>query len=150
MSQTLHQAVLTTAAPAEKIKGDFTSHQGHHLTLEYNGGQFSFRIGYRDKQRLFFFEPDTPQKTLFRNEYGLTVGQLTETKENSGGLRVDGKRYGYKIDSDKHQLLLCDPRSGQVLLSCNFGASLPAGDVDARLQRRLAHCLLFSFAWMRE
>lgn len=143
------QALTQPAQPeaAQKIKCNCRSHQGQNLYIEYNGLQEAFRIRSGAAQRLFFFESESFQKTLFRNEYGVVLGQLVATKNNNGWVRLDGKRHRFRVDGAAGTLALYQSRAGTPALSCTLPSELPAQQLNPQHALYFVQCLVFAFAW---
>ncbi len=78
-------------------------------------------------KRMFSFEKRgflTPRKVI-RNEYGIKLGKVEETKPGTGKgmVEIDGKKYTYIFNQDNTgELVLYDELMKKNLLSCNFKA----------------------------
>ena len=78
-------------------------------------------------KRMFSFEKKgflTPRKVI-RNEYGIKLGKVEETKPGTGKgiVELDGKKYTYIFNQDNTgELVLYDELMKKNLLSCNFKA----------------------------
>ena len=76
-------------------------------------------------KRMFSFEKKgflTPRKVI-RNEYGIKLGKVEETKPGTGKgiVELDGKKYTYIFNQDNTgELVLYDELMKKNLLSCNF------------------------------
>jgi hypothetical protein len=132
---------------ARKLKSELLSDQGHRLFIEYNGDQGAFRVRAAAAQRLFFFEHESFQKTLFRNEYGLLLGQLAAAKPNSGLVRLDAKKFHFAINTELTQITLYQGTSTNPLLTCALDATADLQHLDSQHRFYFMQCLVFAFAW---
>jgi hypothetical protein len=143
-SEYYNTAPLQVAHP--KIKAVFTGSTGPSLQLDYNGTHASFRIQVNNSRRLFFFEQDVFQKVQFKNEYGITIGQMLFSKPNSGIIKIDGKRYRFALSRANDNLTIFDlPAEGT-----SFTVAVTehqTTELDPQHKERFVHCLVFAFAW---
>jgi hypothetical protein len=138
------------AAPRQvahpKIKAVFAGSTGPSLQVDYNGAHASFRIQVNNNRRLFFFEQDAFQKVQFKNEYGVTIGQMLFSKPDSGIIKIDGKRYRFALSRANDNLTIFDmPAEGT-----SFTVAVTdhqTGELDRQHKERFVHCLVFAFAW---
>ena len=78
-------------------------------------------------KRMFSFEKKgflTPRKVI-RNEYGIKLGKVEETKPGTGKgiVELDGKRYSFVFnENNSGDLILYDELKKKNMLSCNFKA----------------------------
>ncbi len=78
-------------------------------------------------KRMFSFEKKgflTPRKVI-RNEYGIKLGKVEETRPGTGKgiVELNGKKYTYIFNQDNTgDLVLYDELMKKNLLSCNFKA----------------------------
>jgi hypothetical protein len=135
----------TTPVLLQKHKAALYDDQGRLLELEYNGVQQAFRIRLQAVQRLFFFEAAL-QKTVFRNEYGVLMGQVVLAKAGAGAVRIDGKQYRFSLSGDGLKLSLLHTQSGNPISTYTLPEEAFHG-LDAVHKQHLVHCLIFSFAW---
>jgi hypothetical protein len=139
---------LMKETTAQKLKSELLADQGHRLFIEYNGDQQAFRVRSAAAQRLFFFEHEVFQKVLFRNEYGLQLGQLVSTKPNMGWVRMDAKKYRYTVDTETAQVALYQGTSKNPLLTCAVNAEVLLQQLDNQHRLHFLHCMVFAFAWV--
>jgi hypothetical protein len=140
------------AAPRQvahaKIKAVFAGSTGPSLQLDYNGAHASFRIQVNNSRRLFFFEQDVFQKVLFKNEYGVVIGQLFFSKPDSGIIKIDGKRYRFALPRANDNLTIFDlPVAGTSFTVAVTDQLLVEAELDAQHKRNVVYCLVFAFAW---
>jgi len=78
-------------------------------------------------KRMFSFEKRgflNPRKVI-RNEYGIKLGKVEETKPGTGKgiVELDGKKYAFVFNQENTgELVLYDETMKKNLLSCNFNA----------------------------
>lgn len=76
-------------------------------------------------KRMFSFEKKgfiNPRKVI-RNEYGIKLGKVEETRPGTGKgtIELDGKKYAYVFNQDNNgEMVLYDESMKKNLLSCNF------------------------------
>ena len=93
--------------------------------VSFNNNSHIARIVSNLGKRLFFFEKRgifTP-KAVFRNEYGIKMGQLELEKPGAqkGYLELDGKRFCYIFnENNSGELEVYDEEMKEKLLNCNF------------------------------
>lgn len=131
----------------QKLKAVFPGPNNDALYIDYNGVQQSFRVQLHAAQRLFFFDSELFQKAIFRNEYGVIIGQLVAVKAGSGWLHLDNVRYLYVLSKDNTKLSLTHPQTKTELLTCTAPDALLTLKLDATNRRNLLYCYLFALAW---
>ena len=139
---------FVTNAQGQNCKTAFRNQQNDALYLNFNGLTHSFRVQYRDVQRLFFFNTSFLQKTVFRNEYGIITGMVIPDKIFIGSVHIDEKRLQFEISGEAIKLSLINPQTKVTLLQCELNDELFSGDLDERNRHDLIHCIIFSFAWI--
>jgi hypothetical protein len=76
-------------------------------------------------KRLFFFEKKgllTPA-AVFKNEYGIKMGKVEQTKPGKGVIEMEGKKYSFIYDENNSgELLIYDEVTQKNLLTCSFNA----------------------------
>lgn len=93
--------------------------------LKYNPLHRSARLSCRNFQRLFFLDSAgaLTHKTIFRNEYGMEVGSLSNDKWSSheGSIRIDTQKYHYRLpDSATGNWAIYDTDPRSPLVCCGF------------------------------
>lgn len=141
---TLYSTTPATAAQRQKLKATFSDNQNHTLQIDYNGPERLFRIRFGATQRLFFFD-ELFQKLIFRNEYGVVIGQVSAAQAG-GWVHIDKKRYRFSYSGNDSTLSLTRPEM-EVALSSNVSNDVLSENLDARHKQNLIHCLAFAFAW---
>jgi hypothetical protein len=131
---------------APKVRSVFTGSAGPSLQLDYNGIHASFRIQVNNTRRLFFFEQDVLQKVLFKNEYGVAIGQLVFTRPNSGVIKLDDKRYRFLLSRNNSQLTLPDLPAGEAPFTLSLAHAQEA-ELDGSHKKALVCCLVFAFTY---
>ena len=103
------------------------------VVIKYNPRHQSARITSGSHHRLFFLESagSLSGKTVFKNEYGMEVGNLVHDKfhPGDGSIMIDSKKYQYHLQNtplaelviysnDRHQAVAnCDIQSNNGLSS---------------------------------
>lgn len=98
------------------------------MILKYNPLHKSARITSANNHRLFFLESTGAfgDRTIFRNEYGMEVGNLVfdKLRNKEGSIIMDEKKYHYQINNWELLVYKTDP--GQPLISCTINTPAPA------------------------
>ena len=95
------------------------------LTLKYNPLHHSARITSGTSHRLFYFESagSLSGKTIFKNEYGMEIGNLVHDKYHPevGSLVIDSKKYQYQLqNNDFSKLVIFEKGSNTALAKCDL------------------------------
>ncbi|MEO5888620.1 MAG: hypothetical protein ABIQ31_00145 [Ferruginibacter sp.] len=95
------------------------------LVIKYNPRHQSARITSGNHHRLFFFESagSLSGKTIFRNEYGMEIGNLVHDKFHSeeGSLVIDAKKYQYQLHKDTaSELVIYENGLQKPVASCSI------------------------------
>jgi hypothetical protein len=83
------------------------------------------RIASNLGKRLFFFEKKgllTPA-AVFKNEYGIKMGKMEQTKPGKGLIEMEGKKYSFVYnENNSGELMIYDEATQKSLLTCSFNA----------------------------
>ncbi len=135
--------------------------QEYHLTadgstraiVKYNPSQRSARVTIGDRHRLFFIESAgaLSGKYIFKNEYGLEVGMMSNDKwGKEGSVIIESKKYIYKINNNPlAELTIYDAASLKQLVSCGLTTGINGTSLSLSQQTNNAdsNYLLFSLCW---
>ena len=83
------------------------------------------RIVSKLGKRMFSFEKKgfLTQAKVIRDEYGIKLGRVEETRPGKGLVELNGKKYFYVYDRDNSgELVLYDELMQKNLLTCSFNA----------------------------
>lgn len=123
--------------------------------MKYNPLHRSARLSCGHLRRLFYIEStgSITGKYIFKNEYGMEIGNMTHDKwfGKDGSVTVESTKYAYTIQHiPKVELTVFNGTSQQQLLSCGFTtdnnpasgslASSPTADIHI-------NCLLLGLCW---
>jgi hypothetical protein len=145
-TSTSHSTAPLLVAPLPKVRSVFTGSTGPSLQFDYNGALASFRIQVNNSRRLFFFEQDVFQKVQFKNEYGVTIGQLAFTRPSSGVVKMDEKRYRFHLTQNNSQLILPDLPVGEAPFTLAL-TDAQLAELDAAHKKIYMCCLVFAFVF---
>ena len=121
------------------------------MSLKYNPRHKSARITSADNHRLFFLESTGAfgDKTIFRNEYGMEIGNLVYDKLRSkeGSILIDEKKYHYEINGE--ELMIYKTNHRQPLINCNIQSSsaFDTNILSPVLSRIDTNCLVIGLCW---
>lgn len=95
------------------------------VIIKYNPRHQSARITSGNHHRLFFFESagSLSGKTIFRNEYGMEIGNLVHDKfhPKDGTVMIDSKKYQYQLQNKlSDELVIYDNDHHAQLASCSI------------------------------
>jgi len=135
--------------------------QEYHLTdngdtrvvVKYNPVQQSARVTVGDMHRLFFIEHtgSFTGKYLFKNEYGMEVGWMSNDKRgNEGSITIESQQYIFKIDNNPPATLtIYDSSKQQALAGCGLATNISGTSLSLAAQHTHAgtHYLLLSLCW---
>jgi len=135
--------------------------QEYHLTeqenikavVKYNPAHRSARITIGDKHRLFFIESagSLTGKYIFKNEYGLTVGMMSNDKwGKEGTVSIETKKFIYKINnSPLAELTIYDGATNKALVSCGLATGINGTSLSLAQQTNNAdsNYLLLGLCW---
>lgn len=132
----------------QKVKSGFRGNHGHVLHVHYNGLQQCFRLQFESMHRLFFFETELFDRTVFKNEYGLILGKLRAQDINSGWLQIDTVKYDFVIKGEDPRLILHYPDAAAPIVTFDINDELIMENLESADQKNLLRCLVFAFAWI--
>ena len=121
------------------------------MVLKYNPLHKSARITSDNNHRLFFLESVGPfgDRTIFRNEYGMEVGNLVfdKLRNKKGSIIMDEKKYHYQINNGELLVYKTDP--GQPLISCTIdGPPNPGTNLfSSSLSTIDTSCVIVGLCW---
>jgi len=135
--------------------------QEYHLTeqdstkavVKYNPAHRSARISIGDKHRLFFIESagSLTGKYIFKNEYGLTVGMMSNDKwGKEGTVTIEAKKFIYKISNHSlPELTIYDSTTNRALVSCGLATGINGTSLSLAQQTNNAdsNYLLLGLCW---
>ncbi|MEN9570164.1 MAG: hypothetical protein RL172_1395 [Bacteroidota bacterium] len=91
------------------------------VTVKFNALRQSARVICKNQQRLFFIESAgaLSGRYIFKNEYGIEIGQLTNNKANGydGEVIINQKKYCFKQDTGG-SLAIFDNGGLKPLVTC--------------------------------
>jgi membrane-associated HD superfamily phosphohydrolase len=122
------------------------------VIVKYNPIQRSARITAGNKHRLFFIESagSLSGKYIFKNEYGIEVGALSNNKwDKEGTVIIETKKFIYKTDNDPLAALTIYDSSNKPLVSCGLAAGIYGTPLSLSSQHNNACCnyLLLGLCW---
>lgn len=123
------------------------------VIVKYNPSQRSARVTIGDKHRLFFIESAgaLSGKYIFKNEYGLDVGMMSNDKwGKEGSVIIESKKYIYKINNNPlAELTIYDAASNKPLVSCGLTTGINGTSLSLSQQTNNANSnyLLLSLCW---
>jgi hypothetical protein len=120
------------------------------VVIKYNPLHQSARITCGNHHRLFFFESagSLSGKTIFKNEYGMEIGNLVHDKfhPKDGSVVIDSKKYLYHLESNPQQeLVIYEGNLQNALANCSIPSKINlqqqnAGTIDN-------NCYLLGLCW---
>ena len=126
-------------------------HNDCKVIIKYNPRHQSARITSGNHHRLFYLESagSLSGKTIFRNEYGMEIGNLVHDKfhPKDGTVVIDSKKYQYHLVNNlANELVIYDKDHHAQLASCstqsNSGNPLPNSS-----QTIVNNCYLLGICW---
>jgi hypothetical protein len=95
------------------------------VVIKYNPRHQSARITSGDHHGLFFFESagSLSGKTIFKNEYGMEIGNLVHDKfhPKEGSLMIDTKKYLYQLHSNPvPEMIIYENNLQKKVASCSL------------------------------
>jgi hypothetical protein len=95
------------------------------VVIKYNPRHQSARITSGNHYRLFFFESagSLSGKTIFKNEYGMEIGNLVHDKfhPREGSLVIDTKKYQYQIHGNPSpEMVIYENGLQKRVVSCSI------------------------------
>ncbi len=135
--------------------------QEYHLTeqesikaiVKYNPAHRSARITIGDRHRLFFIESagSLTGKYIFKNEYGLEVGTMSNDKwGKEGSIIIESKKFTYKINNNPlAELTIYDGNTQKPLVSCGLATGINGTSLSLSQQTNNAdnNYLLLGLCW---
>ncbi len=122
--------------------------------IKYNPRHQSARLSTGNYHRLFFLESagSLNGKTIFKNEYGMEIGNLVHDKlhPKEGSILIDAKRYHYKIqNSSAPELIIFENNPNQPIASCGLpvNSSTAQNTFSANTQVIDNNCFLLGLCW---
>ncbi len=122
--------------------------------IKYNPRHQSARLSTGNYHRLFFLESagSLSGKTIFRNEYGMEIGNLVHDKfhPKEGSVLIDAKRYHYQIqNSSASELIIFENDPNQPIASCGLPANNNStqNPFSANTQIIDNNCFLLGLCW---
>jgi hypothetical protein len=146
----------------EVISNDRSSLQEYRLIddneckviIKYNPLHRSARITAGNHHRLFFFESagSLSGKIVFKNEYGMEVGNLVHDKfhPEEGSIIIDAEKYRYDLHSSPvPELTIYDSNSQQPIVNCGIQAERQylQSTVSRSAQSIDNNCYLLGLCW---
>lgn len=120
--------VMTNNKRALFQEYQLTEQDSIRATVKYNPAHRSARITIGDKHRLFFIESagSLTGKYFFKNEYGLTVGMMSNDKwGKEGSVSIEAKKFIYKINNNHlPELTIYDGTTNKALVSCGLATGI--------------------------
>jgi hypothetical protein len=95
------------------------------LIIKYNPRHQSARLTSGDHHRLFFFENagSSNGKTIFKDEYGMEIGNLVHDRfdPKEGTVVIDSKKYQYQLQSSSSsELVIYENNAQQPVANCSI------------------------------
>jgi len=121
------------------------------VILKYNPRHQSVRTTSGNNHRLFFLETtgSLSDKIIFKNEYGIEVGNLVYDKlrGKNGSVVIDQKKYHYKIT--EQELLIYTSDFTQVLTRCSLQSSPMLGPniSTVNFSHNDIRCMILGLSW---
>ncbi|MEP7141252.1 MAG: hypothetical protein ABI707_00215 [Ferruginibacter sp.] len=124
------------------------------VIIKYNPLHQSARITSGNNHRLFFLESagSLSGKTIFRNEYGMEIGNLLHDKfhPKEGSLVIDTKKYLYQLHSDPlPELTIYENDLHKKVANCSLPTSKTATQniLSVSSQAIDNNCYLLGLCW---
>lgn len=123
------------------------------VIIKYNPLHQSARVTSGNHHRLFFFESagSLSGKTVFKNEYGMEIGNLIHDKFHSeeGTLVIDSKKYQYQLQNTSSELLIYENNARQPVANCSIPIDKSAikNFISASSQAIDHNCYLLGLCW---
>jgi hypothetical protein len=124
------------------------------LVIKYNPKHQSARISSGNHHRLFYLEPagSLSGKTIFKNEYGMEIGNLVHDKfqPEEGTVVIDTKQYQYQLQNNSSSELLIYENDTRIpVASCSIpsGKSLLQNIFSPGDQTVDNNCYLLGLCW---
>ncbi len=122
--------------------------------IKYNPLHRSARLTTGNHHRLFFLESagSLSGKTIFKNEYGMEIGNLVHDKfhPKEGSVLIDTKRYHYQIQTTSvTELIIFENDPAQPIASCGLpeGTTAIQSQLSANTQVIDNNCFLLGLCW---
>ena len=97
------------------------------LVIKYSPRHQSARITSGNHHRVFYFEStgSLTGKTIFKNEYGMEIGNVAHDKFHSaeGTVVIDSKRYQYLENTSSAELVIYENDPQKPVASCTIPVS---------------------------
>jgi len=128
-----------------------TSNNNCKVILKYNPRHQSVRATSDNNHRLFFLETtgSLSDKIIFKNEYGIEVGNLVYDKLRGkhGSALIDQKKYHYEITEE--ELLIYTSDLTQVLIRCSLQSTPTLGSNISSLNfsHNDIRCMILGLCW---
>lgn len=121
------------------------------MILKYNPRHKSARITSGNNHRLFFLESTSAfgDKTIFKNEYGMEIGNLLYDKLRSkeGSVLMDNKKYHYQINGEELIIYKTDRLQPLIKISLQTNAAFSSNILSPVLSGADINCLVIGLCW---
>ena len=124
------------------------------LIIKYNPRHQSARLTSGNYHRLFFFESagSLSGKTIFKNEYGIEIGNLVHDKfhPKEGTLVIDTKKYQYQLQTNStSELVIYENNTQKPVANCSIPANKTTiqNIFSAGTQAIENNCYLLGLCW---
>ena len=129
-------------------------HDDCKVIIKYNPKHQSARISCGGHHRLFFLESagSLSGKTVFKNEYGMEIGNLVHDKfhPKEGSLVIDAKKYHYLLKNElAPQLVIFEDSLNNELVNCSIPLqqSISQMNIITNAQTVNNNCYLLGLCW---
>jgi hypothetical protein len=121
------------------------------VVIKYNPLHQSARITSGIHHRLFFLESagSLSGKTIFKNEYGMEVGNLVHDKfhPGDGSIMIDSKKYQYHLQNNPlSELVIYSNDHHGVVANCNIQSNIN-NTLSSRSTTTDNNCYLLGLCW---
>jgi hypothetical protein len=126
-------------------------HNECKVVIKYNPRHQSARITCGNHHRLFYLESagSLSGKTIFKNEYGMEIGNLVHDKfhPKDGSLIIDSNRYLYQLQNElESELTIFNTLDHTPIASCNIQSG--SGNSLSKIQPTINNnCYLLGTCW---
>jgi len=121
------------------------------VIIKYNPLHQSARVTCGNHHRLFFLESagSLSGKTIFKNEYGMEIGNLVHNKFHpmDGSVMIDSKKYQYQLlNNPSPELVIYETDIHHLLASCSIQSAIKNSfsDNSATIDN---NCYLLGLCW---
>ena len=129
-------------------------HNDCKVIIKYNPKHQSARISCEGHHRLFYLESSGSfsGKTIFKNEYGMEIGNLVYDKfhPKEGSLVIDSKKYQYQLQNEQApELVIYEGDLNNKLVNCSIPTEQNASQINTTTSAQGVNnnCYLLGLCW---